>query len=822
MARKKLEIPVTGMTCAACSAAVERALAEVPGVSSASVNLVAERATVEADESVPVERLVETVREAGYDTRKERFDFSVRGMTCAACSAAVERALRDVEGVQSAAVNLAAERASVEATPVLVDFEKLKRAVEDAGYQAEKVAEDLDQADRERERREKEYLELRRTLAISAALAIPIMAGSMFMVPVLSNPYLQLVLTIPVQFWAGLRFYRPAWSALRHGTTNMNTLIVVGTTAAFIYSIVALFFGRLFEEAGVRPGVYFDTSATIITLILFGRFLESRAKGRTSEAIRRLMGLQPKSAVVMRNGQELSIPIDNVVIGDLVLVKPGERIPVDGIVQEGFSTINESMLTGESVPVEKTAGSRVYSGTVNEAGSIRFLAEKIGKETALAQIIRLVEEAQGSKAPIQRLADKVAAIFVPTVMGIAALTFAGWWFLGPSFTVAFMNSVAVLIIACPCALGLATPTAIMVGTGRGAERGILIRDAEALETAHRLQVVLLDKTGTITRGTPELVSIALSSNPTLPSPEAAALLAGAAERYSEHPYGQAIFRYAENLQTPLATASDFVAVAGGGIRAQVEGRALTIGTESFMAGSGLELSGVREAADRLAQQAITPIFLAVDGKVEAVLGLSDTLKEGSVAAIQDLHRMGLRTVMLTGDHRRTAQAIAAKAGVSEFHAEVLPERKSSLVKEFRERGQVVAMVGDGINDAPALAEADVGIAIGTGTDIAMEASDITLMKGELEGVAAAIRLSKETIRTIKQNLFWAFFYNVVGIPVAAGLLYPVGLLLPVISTVLSPVMGKYLLLNPMIASAAMAFSSVSVVTNSLRLRKKTI
>ena len=822
MGKRKFEIPVAGMTCAACSSAVERALEKVPGVESAAVNLLAERATVEADESVPVERLIETVREAGYETKTERFDFSVRGMTCAACSAAVERALGDLEGVRSAVVNLAAERATVEATPGLVDLEKLKRVVEDAGYQAEEAGDDADQSDREREGREKEYRELRRTLIISASLATPIMLGSMFMVPVLANPYLQLALTIPVQFWAGLRFYRPAWSALKHGTTNMNTLIVVGTTAAFIYSIIALFFGHLFEQAGVRPGVYFDTSATIITLILFGRFLESRAKGRTSEAIRRLMGLQPKTAVVVRNGEEMSISIESVVVGDLVLVKPGERIPVDGLVQDGFSTINESMLTGESVPVEKTAGSRVYSGTVNEAGSIRFIAEKIGKETALAQIIRLVEEAQGSKAPIQRLADKVASVFVPTVMIIAAVTFAGWWMLGPSFTVAFMNAVAVLIIACPCALGLATPTAIMVGTGRGAERGILIRDAEALETAHRLQVVLLDKTGTITKGTPELVGVTLSRNTTLGSTDQAVLLAGAAERHSEHPYGQAIFSYAQSVGGTIGEPTAFVAVAGGGIRATVDRKGLTIGTESFMVSSGLELSGVREAADMYANQAITPVFLAMEDQVEAVFGLSDTIKDGSVSAIQNLHQMGIRTVMITGDHRKTAQAVAAKAGVSDFHAEVLPERKSSLVREFREKGQIVAMVGDGINDAPALAEADVGIAIGTGTDIAMEASDITLMKGELEGVSAAIRLSKETIRTIKQNLFWAFFYNVVGIPVAAGLLYPLGLLVPSIYGTLAPVMGKYLLLNPMIASAAMAFSSVSVVTNSLRLRKKTI
>ncbi len=823
MGNKRIDIPIAGMTCAACSSAVERELKAVKGVTSASVNLLAEKAAVETMEDTPLDSLMNAVKSAGYEPKTEKITFSVRGMTCAACVSAVERALIATEGVRSAVVNLAAEKATVEVVPTLVDFNKLKHVVEETGYSVEPL-EETQSADRERERREAEYRSLKRTLIISASLAVPILLGAMFSLPVLKNPYVQLVLALPVQFWAGLRFYRPAWSALRHGSTNMNTLIVVGTTSAFIYSLVALFFSEVFEAAGIKPGIYFDTSATIITLILFGRFLEARAKGSTSEAIRRLMGLQPKKAVLIRDGVEVEVPIEDVQVGEIVVVRPGERIPVDGIAVEGFSTVDESMLTGESVPVEKTPGSRLYSGTINKAGSIRFTADKIGSETALAQIIHLVEEAQGSKAPIQRLADKVASIFVPTVMVLAALTFILWWVLGPSFTMAFMNAVAVLIIACPCALGLATPTAIMVGTGRGAERGILIRDAEALETAHRLNVVLLDKTGTITKGEPELVRTELAADSRFSSWKDALKIAAGAERYSEHPYGRALVNHLDSLgiRMPVST-KDFEAVAGGGIRAVVENIPVVVGTEEFMRKESVDLKPISEKTiSEITSEGMTPIFMALAGRIEAVFALADTVKEGALDAVARLKNMGVEVVMLTGDHDGTAAAVARKTGVNRYYAGVMPDRKLSILKEFKSKGSTVAMVGDGINDAPALAEADVGMAIGTGTDVAMEASDITLIQGDLGGVSAAIQLSRQTIQTIKQNLFWAFFYNVVGIPVAAGLLYPLGLLLPWLHAMLSPLMGPYLLLNPMIASAAMAFSSVSVVTNSLRLRKKPI
>jgi len=748
----------------------------------------------------------------------KRIDIPVSGMTCAACSAAVERTLKELPGVKSAVVNLAAERATVEAEDG-VTLKTVADAIVEAGYEVRAERPDIDS---ERERRAREFGELRRALIASAAFTIPVFLGAMFEFPVLKNPWLQLALTIPVQFWAGLRFYRPAWSAIRHGTTNMNTLIVVGTTAAFVYSLVILLFEEKFSAAGVPAGVYFDTSATIITLILFGRFLEARAKGGTSEAIRKLIGLQPKTAVIIRNGVEAALPVEDVRIGDVIVVKPGERIPVDGVVSDGFSTIDESMLTGESLPVEKSAGMRVFGGTINRAGSIRFSAERVGAETALARIIKLVEEAQGSKAPIQRLADKVASIFVPTVMVIAALTFMGWWMFGPSFTVAFMNAVAVLIIACPCALGLATPTAIMVGTGRGAEEGVLIRDAESLETAHKIDVVLMDKTGTITKGAPELVSTVLAPGGIFSNAHDALAAAAAAERYSEHPYGQALVKHAEKEGVSFGTAADFQAVAGGGIRATVGEIRVSIGTEAFMAAEAVDISTLSGEAARISSGGVTPVFMAANGGIEALFGLADTIKPGSRAAISALKEMGIEVVMLTGDHKGAAAAIAGAAGVSRYYAEVPPERKSEVVKELKAGGKTVAMVGDGINDAPALAEAHVGIAIGTGTDVAMEAADITLMRGELDGVARAIRLSRGTISTIKQNLFWAFFYNVVGIPVAAGLLYPLSFLVPPLHMALSHMMGPYLLLNPMIASGAMAFSSVSVVMNSLRLKHKAL
>jgi Cu+-exporting ATPase len=832
----KIDIPVTGMTCAACAAAIERALPKIAGVKSAVVNFPAERATVEFSDPknpVPLQIIIEGIKDEGYGVSTVKMDFAVKGMTCAACVGAVERALKELYGVLDVTVNLAAEKATVEYIPTIVGFEDFRRVVAEAGYTAIQITEEF--VDREREQREREFQALKSQFIVSAVLAAPIIIGSMLTIPVLSNWYLLFLLATPVQFWSGMRFHKAALSALRHRTTNMNTLISVGTTSAYVYSLAAMFMPQLFFRGGITPHVYFDTSATIITLILLGRMLEARAKGKTSEAIRKLMGLQAKTATVLRDGMEREIPIEEVTVGDIVIVRPGERIPVDGEVVEGYSTVDESMLTGESLPVEKSSGDKVFGGTVNKAGSFKLRALRIGKETALAQIIRLVEESQGSKAPIQRLADKVASIFVPTVIGIAIITFFAWFIFGPkpSFTPALMNFIAVLIIACPCALGLATPTAIMVGTGKGAEKGILIRDAQALELSHKIEAVVLDKTGTITKGEPEVVEV-ISVDET--SPDAILQIAASAEKLSEHPLGQAIVKKAKENNVHITEPSEFSAIPGGGIKAKLmaqnplsvfrdrlrendsipttdtkHGRDLRnievfIGNEGMMQREGINVSTVKQLSDKISYDGRTPVFMAVNNKIKAVFSIADTIKEGSVEAIEALKSMGIEVVMLTGDHHNTAQAIAKEVGINRFFAGVLPDQKVEIVRKIKSEGKITAMVGDGINDAPALAEADVGIAIGTGTDIAIEASDITLIKGNLKGVVDAIRLSRLTIKTIKQNLFWAFFYNVVGIPVAAGLLYPFG--------------GP--LLNPMIASAAMAFSSVSVVSNSLRLRRKTI
>lgn len=803
---KKIDLPITGMTCAACVAAVEKALKNFEGVESATVNLASEKATILADKPLDIKDIAEAIKAEGYGVLISKIEFAVKGMTCAACVAAVERALKGLEGVMNVNVNLASEKATVEYIPTLVSFTDFKRVIAQAGYSAEEITEEY--ADKEKELREREFKELKKRFIISALLTAPIIIGSIINLPLLSNWFILFILSTPVQFWAGMRFHRAAWSALKHKTTNMNTLISIGTFAAYIYSVLATFIPSLFERGGLSPDVYFDTSATIITLILLGRLLEAKAKGRTSEAIKRLMRLQPKTARVIRDGQEKEVLIDEVTAGEIIIVRPGERIPVDGEIIEGYSTVDESMLTGESLPLEKTKGDSVFGGTVNKAGSFKLKATKIGKESALGQIIRLVEEAQGSKAPIQRLADKVASIFVPSVISIAIITFAIWFFFGHGpFTMSLMNFIAVLIIACPCALGLATPTAIMVGTGRGAERGILIRDAEALELAHKIQAVVLDKTGTITKGEPEVTDIHVS--PDYEETEIL-MLAASAEKLSEHPLGEAIVKKAKERGIQLRDSEDFMAIPGGGVKAlvRVNNRTfhLFIGNQRLMNNEDIDTREFDEEAERLSEEAKTPVLVAIDGRVKAVIAISDTIKDGSTEAIRELKDMGIEVVMLTGDHKKTAEAIAKKVGIERVFSEVLPHQKVEIVKALKKEGKVTAMVGDGINDAPALTEADIGIAIGTGTDIAMEASDITLIKGDLRSAVEAIKLSRQTMKTIKQNLFWAFFYNVIGIPVAAGLLYPFG--------------GP--LLNPMIASGAMAFSSVSVVTNSLRLRKKKI
>ncbi|RMG73020.1 MAG: copper-translocating P-type ATPase [Nitrospirae bacterium] len=788
------------MTCAACVKAVERAIAGLSGVREVNVNFASEKARIEAEEDIDLREIIRAVKEEGYDVVSVKSDYRVKGMTCAACVGAVERALSRLKGVLGVNVNLATEKATIEYIPTVVSFEDFKKAVKDEGYELEVITEEF--VDREKRQREMELSDLKRRFLVSALLSCLVLTGSLFKVPLLSSWYVLLLLASPVQFWAGMRFHKAALSALKHGSTNMNTLITVGTFSAYLYSLMVTLFPGFFETKGLSAHVYYDTAAVIITLILFGRLLEARAKGRTSEAMRRLIGLQAKTAKVEREGEEIEVPIEEVVAGDVVVVRPGERIPVDGIVIEGFSSVDESMLTGESVPVEKRTGEQVYGGTVNKEGSLRIRATKIGKDTALAQIIRLVEEAQGSKAPIQRLADRVASVFVPVVIGIAIVTFFLWYLFGPepAFTRALMNFIAVLIIACPCALGLATPTALMVGTGKGAERGILIRDAEALELAHRIDVVVMDKTGTITKGSPEVVDVI----PLKGTREDCLRIAASAEASSEHPLAKAVVERATNEGLPLERPEDFRAIPGGGLKAKVDSMEVIIGNRELIKAEGIDTSGVEDIVKRESLEGKTPVLVAIKGDISGVITIADTIKDSSVRAIRELKALGIEVVMLTGDNESVAQSIARQVGIERFFAGVLPEGKVNVIRELKKEGKVVAMVGDGINDAPALTEADVGIAIGTGTDIAMEASDITLIKGDLTSVVEAIRLSKLTIRTIKQNLFWAFFYNSIGIPVAAGLLYLFG--------------GP--LLNPMFASAAMAFSSVSVVSNSLRLRKK--
>ncbi len=810
---EKARIHITGMTCTTCAATIEKGLVETPGVEQANVNFASEKASVEYDPTkVDLAKIKHTISQIGYGVATEKSIFPVIGMTCASCVARVEEALSSVSGVISANVNLASEKATVDYIEG-IEIASLRRAVKDAGYELGSEAETLEDVTIAA-RREIRRVRNRFILAITfGALILVLGFGPSF----LGKPYLLWALATPVQFWAGWRFYRGAWGALRHRTADMNTLIAVGTSAAYFYSVVAILFPNLFVAAGREPALYFDTAALIIGLILLGRFLEARARGQTSEAIKKLIGMQPKTALVIRDGKEMEIPVDDVQVGDLILVRPGERVPVDGIVRQGYSSVDESMITGESIPVEKKAGDEVIGATINKTGGFQFEATKVSKDTTLAQIIRMVEEAQGSKAPIQRLADVIASYFVPIVIGIAITTFIIWYFLGPApaFTFALLNFVAVLIIACPCALGLATPTAIMVGTGKGAENGVLIRSAEALERSHKISTVLLDKTGTLTRGEPKVTDIiAIPSS----SQEEVLRLAASAEHGSEHPLGEAIVKAASEKKLELSPASDFNAIPGHGVEASVEGKKLLLGNLRLIKDRGLSLNGLEEEASHLWERGKTVMFLGIDSQVVGIIALADTLKPNAKAAVDALHNMGIEVVMLTGDNRRTAEAIAQEVDIDRVLAEVLPEHKTQEVKKLQSEGKVVAMVGDGINDAPALAQADVGIAIGTGTDVAMETGDITLISGDLGGIVTAISLSKRTMRTIKQNLFWAFAYNTALIPVAAGVLYlafgntgvPSGLHF---------ILGNYGFLNPILAAAAMAASSLTVVSNSLRLRR---
>ena len=805
---QRLEFDVEGMHCASCVSRIEDAVATVDGVSDVAVNLAGGRATVAGPDldAVAIERAVES---AGYeahvrpDNTLARGILDVSGMHCASCVASIEGALSALEGVAEASVNLATEQASVTYDPRRTAVRELVDAVERVGYTARAATSgtgDGAAAD-ERERAAKKELG---TLRVKFWFAAVVGALLLFLSFVWSplgeraTMWVMLAFATPVQFWAGSQFYAGALKLARHRSADMNTLIAVGTSAAFLYSLVATVAPGAFANGDELPDVYFDTAAVIIALVLLGRLLEARARAGTTDAIKRLIGLQPRAARVVRAGAELEIPVEEVRIDDEVIVRPGERVPVDGLVVEGHSTIDESMLTGESLPVEKEPGDQVIGATVNKTGSFRFRANRVGRDTALAQIVRLVEEAQGSKAPVQRIVDRVAARFVPAVIAIAAFSMAVWLLTGSSFTSALLAFVAVLIIACPCALGLATPTAIMVGTGRGAELGILIRSAEALETARVLDTVVLDKTGTLTRGEPEVVDV----SPAGRSAEDILILAAAAESRSEHPLGEAIVRHAREAGLELPPAEGFQAAVGHGVTANVEGLRVAVGSGRHMAELEVDTDRLDESAARLEAQGNTAVFVAVDAEAAAVIAIADTVKPEAADAVAELKRLGLEVVMLTGDNRRTAEAIARQAGVDRVLAEVLPDQKAAEIKRLQEDGRRVAMVGDGINDAPALAQADVGVAIGTGADIAMEASDLTLITGDLRGVASALALSHQTMRTIKQNLVGAFAYNVTLIPLAAGVLYPL----------------SGILLDPILAAAAMAASSVTVVGNALRLK----
>ena len=745
----------------------------------------------------------------------EKINLKLRGMSCASCANSIEAAINNVPGVESCSVNFGVERATIKYNSRQTCIADIQKAVKEAGYSSYSLQkQEMFEGESDRAERSAESQDLIHKIIIGGAICIILIIGSLpmmtglklgFIPAWLHNPWLQLFLTTPVQFWCGYRFYTGAFRAFKHYAATMDTLIALGTSAAYFYSVFATIFPNFFLDRGLMPEVYYETAAVVITLILLGQWFENRAKGQTSAAIRQLIGLQAKNARVIRNRQEIEIPIDRVQIDDIILVRPGEKIPVDGKIISGKSAIDEAMVTGESIPTVKQPGDEVIGATINKTGSLKFRATRVGVDTVLAQIVQLVQEAQGSKAPIQRLADKVINWFVPVVIAIAIITFVLWLAIANNVSLALISTVKVLIIACPCALGLATPTSIMVGTGKGAENGILIKDAESLELAHRLQTIVLDKTGTITEGKPIVTDYQTVGNKDDCEELKLLRLVAAVERNSEHPLGEAVVKYARSQNVDPIESDDFKAIAGSGVRGTVLGHSLQIGTQRWMRESGIAIDTLQPQKDVWEAEAKTAIFITVDGELQGIMGIADTVKPSSTAAVKALRNLDLEVIMLTGDNQKTARAIARQVGIVRVEAEVRPERKAAKIKELQQEGKVVAMVGDGINDAPALAQADIGIAIGTGTDIAIAASDITLISGQLQGIVTAIELSKATINNIRQNLFFAFFYNVLGIPIAAGILFPFW--------------GW--LLDPIIAGGAMAFSSVSVVTNALRLRNFT-
>lgn len=803
---------VTGMTCASCAGIVEGAIKELPGVKEAAVNLATEKARVVYDPAlVNPERIKSAVRDAGYDLAIDQITIGIKGMVCASCASVIEESLMALDGVFSASVNLATEKATVRYNREQVTVEALKAAIVDAGYEVlEAQTLDTEMAEREKEQRRQLAL-----LVFSLTLSIPIMVlmigfdyfGWADALGIMGyEGYLLFVMATPVQFIAGYQFYMGTYYALKNRRANMDTLIAMGSSAAYFYSVVVVFLPGLIP---LHQHTYFDTSAMIISLILFGKYLEAKAKGRTSQAIRKLIGLQARTARVVRDGKEVEVPVELLKVDDVLVVRPGEKVATDGMVEEGSSAVDESMITGESIPVDKVAGSAVVGGSINKNGVLRVRATRVGKDTALAQIIKLVEDAQSSKAPIQRYADNVSAWFVPVVIGLATIAFLIWYFYaygalvggGDEFVFSLVIFISVLVISCPCALGLATPTAIMVGSGKGAENSILFKSAEALETTGKVQMVVLDKTGTITKGEPEVTDVVVLSGT-----EAEVLrTAAAAEKGSEHPLAEAIVRRAEHDGIALPEVKDFTAVPGQGVRAAVDGRTVLIGNRKLMEVNGVDISAAASDLNGLEEKGRTAMLVASASRLIGIIGVADVVKETSHEAVTELRRMGIEVIMLTGDNPRTAQVIASQVGIDRYIAEVLPENKAKEVARLQAEGRKVAMIGDGVNDAPALAQADVGIAIGSGTDVAMDTGDIVLIRSDLLDAVAAIQLSRRTMTKIRQNLFWALGYNSAGIPIAAGVLYPF----------------FHVLLNPIVAAAAMAMSSVSVVTNALLLKRYT-